>query len=85
MGKTRRTYRDQVDEWTGDFQRFKAMLRREHQPAAEELVEHARYHADAAGTYNPRDVTEGVLLSVCVGQQREIMELRERVDELEGE
>jgi hypothetical protein len=85
MGKTKRTYRDTLqdcqDEWSG-MARF---LRQQHKPAWNRLWVHAMDYSDAAGEANPRDPMKGVLMSVCLGQQREIDELRERLDDLESE
>jgi len=38
--------------------------------------------ADAAGEANPRDPMQGVLMSICLGQQMEINRLEGRLDQL---
>lgn len=85
MGKTNPTYRDHVQSWASDFESFRRALVYERQDAADELVEHVHKVAAAGGNYNATDPMETILLSICVGQQEEIQQLRERVDELESE
>lgn len=44
---------------------------------------HANDHADAAAKSAPDDPLPAALLSICLGQQREIAELSERLARLE--
>lgn len=60
----------------------KALRRQQQQPAFDRLWEYAENHADAAGVANPRDPMRGILMSICLGQQREIERLEERIAEL---
>ncbi|MHB9288156.1 hypothetical protein ACKVMT_14100 [Halobacteriales archaeon Cl-PHB] len=85
MGKTKRTYRDMVQDCRDTWSRMERYLRRQHTPAYEQLWTHAIDHSDAAGEANPRDPFLGVLMSICLGQQLEIAELQERLDELEAQ
>lgn len=83
MGRTNPTYRDRLralEESWGDFRRA---LRAEEKAHFDRLFEHARAHADAAGYQNATDPVIPMLVSVLLAQEREVAELRERVDELE--
>ena len=83
MGKTVPTYRDVLTETRSDWRRFRKYLRHHQKPAYDALWEHAESNADAAGEANPKRPMDGILLSICLGQQRELARLQERVDELE--
>jgi hypothetical protein len=85
MGKTNPTYRDHVQAWANDFEAFQRALVYDRQSAAAEIVAHAHQVAAAGGNYNATDPMETILLSICIGQQEEIQELRDRVDELDAE
>jgi hypothetical protein len=83
MGRSRPTTREQFDRIESDWQPFRRALRRRHRPAFDDVCEHARRHADAAGQQNPRDPWRGFLFAVLVAQQRELRELRERLDDVQ--
>lgn len=83
MGKTNRTYRDKLRRLEGDWGPFERALRRDYQPAWNDLWTHGKHFADAAGIQNEVTTMEPFLISVCLGQQHEIRELQERVEELE--
>lgn len=85
MGKTTRTYREEVQRFEDDWKTYRSWLRHREQPAFDQLVKHARDRADAGGQQNPTTPEWAILVSMLVGQQREIEELRGRVDELEGD
>lgn len=82
MGRTNPTYRDRVQARRSDWRRMRKFLRRQQQPAYDRLWEHAETHADVAGEANPRDPMQGILMSICLGQQLEIERLEERLAEL---
>jgi len=98
MGRTRPTFRDELDRIEADWQPLRRSLRRRHQPAFDRLFEHARGHADAAGQQNPADPWRGFAVAVLLAQEREqaaleteleeraehVETLRERVDEQRG-
>jgi hypothetical protein len=81
MGKTRRTYRDALQREKDDWEQIIGWLRQRNQPIYEEIWGHAERHADAAGMANPTNTMMRILVSICQGQQREIAELRGRLDE----
>lgn len=83
MGKTRPTYRDAVREERGNWSNGERMIRRQHQAGWDDIWTHADDFADVMGAANPEDTMRGILLSMCLGQQLEIIELQQRLDELE--
>lgn len=83
MGRTNMTYRDRVNGIEDDWGLFRKSLRRRHKPVFDQLFEHAANHAKSAGYQNPTDTWKGIWLSICLAQQEELNELRERVAELE--
>jgi len=82
MGKTKPTYRNRVQEHRSDWRQMRRWLRKHQKFAYDRLWEHADNHSDAVGEANPRDTMNGVLLSICLGQQLEIAQLEERLEEL---
>lgn len=85
MGRTNATFRDLIRRTEREWGAFRRTLRRRDQPHFDRLLEHAREHADAAGSLNPTDPVPAILLSVVLAQERERSELAERVAELEGQ
>lgn len=83
MGRTNSTYRDDITRFEQEWQSFRRMLRRRHQPHFDTLVGHARNHAQAGGAQNPVDPKWGILVSICLAQQREIATLRDEFDDRE--
>lgn len=75
--------RDQLDRLEREWQPFRRSLRRRHQPSFDALFERARGHADAATQQNPRDPWRALVFAALLAQERELANLRERVDELE--
>lgn len=83
MGKTQPTYRDRLRRLEADWEPFERALRREFHPAWGDLWDHSRNFADAAGIQNEVTTIEPFLVTVCLGQQKQIRELEERVREIE--
>lgn len=84
MGKTQPTYRDRLRRLEADWEPFERALRTQYQEDYAQLWTHARDYADAAGIQNEVTTMEPFLVTVCLGQQKQIRELKERVYELEG-
>jgi len=80
MGRTNPTYRDFLGRLEDDWAPFRRGLRRRDQRDFDRLFERARGHADAAGYANGTDPQFAFLLSVLLAQERELRELRERVE-----
>lgn len=85
MGKTNPTYRDRLTDWEDDWQSYRRALRRERREHFDELVVMANELSMAGGCQNTHDVETPLLVSVCVRQQEELVELEERVDLLEDD
>lgn len=85
MGKTNPTYRQLLDEWINDWEHFRRGLRGGWQEPFDDLMDGAKQHADAASYSNPiaPEVGEHAMLSICLQQQIEINQLRDRLDDLE--
>jgi hypothetical protein len=84
MGKTNPSYRDKINHFEKEWQPFRRALRRHHQEYFDELLVQARNHADAGHYQNPVEPKWGVLVSICLAQQRELAALKERVEALEN-
>jgi len=85
MGKTNPTYRDSMQHKRQEYADAERAVRRPFQDAWDQLWVHASDHADVMHIHNPRDPMEGILMSICLGQQLEIEALQERVDTLEDD
>lgn len=82
MGRTNPTYRRALDDLAQEYQPFRRALRHPHDEDFDAVVEKARSFADAATHQNPPRPAHGALLSVIVGQEAELRERREDVEEL---
>ncbi len=69
------------DRWA-DYRRA---LRQDDQVAFDQLFEHARGYADAAGIQNHQSVEVAVLFSVVLAHQQRLDTLQERLDALEDD
>jgi hypothetical protein len=77
------TYRTVLEALIGDWQRFRKAVRKEDQVAFDRLMDKARGLASATG-YDPRtDPIESVFMSILVELEKEIAELRKKVEERE--
>jgi hypothetical protein len=81
MGRTNPTYRNYLQQFEERCSPFRRALRRQYKPAFDEVFEHAQQHSDAAGYLNSRNPELAVLLSILIGQQHELREIREAVEE----
>jgi hypothetical protein len=77
MGRTVPTVREELDDLEGEWQPFRRSLRRNHQPAFDQLFERARGHADAASQQHPREVWRAFVMTVLLSQELELRALRE--------
>lgn len=85
MGRTNPTFRDLLRGLEDEWSEFRRCLRTPVQSTFDQLFEHARKHADAAGYLNPPFAEIPVLLSIDLEQERRITELETQIDELEAE
>jgi len=83
MGKTNPTYRDTVRNLRkNEFEQYRRALRYEHQERFDFLWDQAELHSMAGGAYRG-DPMEAILLSMMIAQQRELDDLRDRLDRYE--
>lgn len=85
MGRTNPTFRDFLDSYEDRWRPFRRALRRRHREDFDRLFDRARSHADAAGHANATDPGTAVLLSMLLAQERELRDLRERLEAVEGD
>ena len=83
MGRTvpsyRRALEDEISSWKG----FRKALRGRDVEAFDEVMRITRLYASAGGMATRPIVADALFMSVLVGLQRQIMELREKIDRLE--
>lgn len=88
MGKTLPTIRDEIERLREDMQPFRRAMKPQYEHHYDHLFENITYHAMPAKMANRLDVKWLLLFTACIGQQRQIDELREefeeRLDELDA-
>ncbi len=83
MGRTVRSYRTVLEDMIGDWQSFRKALRKEDQEAFDRLMERARQHASAASYETRSDPLESLFMAILLEQEKELAELRKRLEALE--
>lgn len=83
MGRTNPTYRRILRGLEDRWNPYRRALRRGDQPHFDQLFEHAREHADAAGYLNHEEPLYPVLVSIALEHERRVAALKDRVDALE--
>ncbi len=83
MGRTVPTYRNILENIVSEWQEFRRALRKEDREVFDRLMEKARMHASAASYEARVDPTESMFISILLEQEKEIGELRKKVEELE--
>lgn len=84
MGRTIATFRETLECERSQWQSFRRSLRAASRPAFDQLWVAAFRHADAA-TNNPQVAPfDNILLSMLVDLQRQILELKESIEELKS-
>lgn len=85
MGKTNPTDRSVIDYLAkNEWESYRRTLRRRNQPLYDNPLKKSRRHADAANEANPRSM-DGALFSMLLAQQREIVDLQEKLSETREE
>jgi hypothetical protein len=78
LGRTLPTYRNVVEELVADWDGFRRALREEDRARFDEMIGRARELASAGG-YDVRiDPSESVFMSILLGHEKELAELRGR-------
>lgn len=81
MGRTNPTFRDVLRALEDRWKPFRRALRYEDQERFDQLLTHARNHADAAGHLNHQSPVIPVLVAITLAQERRLDELEARVEE----
>ena len=85
MGKTVESYRmaleDEISTWKG----FERALRIDDRKAFEALMDQCRNHASAGSNAARPVVFEPMIMCITLAQQKEMQELREKVDILQNQ
>lgn len=83
MGKTVESYRlaleDEISRWSG----FERALRSDDRVAFEAVMDACRSYASAGSNATQPILFESMVISIFVAQQKRIMQLEKRLDELE--
>jgi hypothetical protein len=85
VGRTNPTYRDRLEALEADLAPYRRGLRASEQEHFDQLFEHGRTYAHAAGYLNHPDPELPYLLSVLLAHQRRIAALTEQVETLQAE
>jgi len=83
VGRTVPSYRRALEDEIGSWKGFRMALRGRDIEAFDEVMRIARLYASAGGMATRPIVADALFMSVLVGLQRQIMELREKIDRLE--
>jgi hypothetical protein len=85
VGRTVRSYRTVLEDMIGEWQGFRKALRKEDREAFDRLMDRARMHASAASYDTRVDPIESLFMSILLEQEKEIGELRKKLEERENE
>ena len=85
MGRTVPSYRQALEGEIRSWEGFRKALRGKDAEAFDELMKVARIYASAGGMATRPVIAEALFMSVLVGMQRQVMELREKIERLEKE
>jgi hypothetical protein len=78
MGRSVPTYRMKLEELIAEYGQYRRALRAEDRLAFDALMNKARRYASASGYQTPADPMDTVFLSILLGIQHELDELRRR-------
>ena len=81
MGRTVDTYRGVVRKLVDDWSDYRKALRKEDREAFDELIKKAERHASASGYVNRENPIESFFMSVLLEQEKEIAELKKRLED----
>lgn len=84
MGKTLPTFRNHIENCRTDLAPFKRAMKPQNKELFDQVFNNIRYLSMPAKATGRMDTDWLILFNLCVGQQREIRELRERLNELEN-
>lgn len=83
MGRTNPTYRDKVRHLREEWEQYRRAIRYQHKERFDHLWDEAQLYSMAGNAMGGYDVQATIWMGMFLVQQREIEELRGRVEELE--
>ena len=83
MGRTVPSYRQALEAEIRRWEGFRKALRGKDLEAFDNMMKACRIHASAAGMATRPVLTEAMFMSILLSQQKELMEIRERLERLE--
>ncbi|MEF8827262.1 MAG: hypothetical protein V5A27_13125 [Halapricum sp.] len=81
MGRTNPPFRDVLRVLEDRWKPFRRALRYEDQKRFDQLLTHARNHADAAGNLNHQSPVIPVLVAITLAQERRLDELEAHLED----
>lgn len=87
MGRSQPTVRNLIEKRRDELDSYRRALRMRHQDSFDRLWEHAALDAPSIkmGDASGFSTNELILFAICRGQQREIDQLKQRLDEIDAE
>ncbi|RLI19014.1 hypothetical protein DRO54_09265 [Candidatus Bathyarchaeota archaeon] len=83
MGRTVPSYRQALENEIKSWNGFRKALRGKDAEAFDELMKSARIYASAGGMAVRPVIAEALFMSALTSLQKQVMELREKIDRLE--
>ena len=83
MGRTVPSYRQALEGEVRRWKGFRKALRGKDVEAFDEMMKVCRIYASASGMATRPVLAEAMFMSILLGQQKELMEIRERLERLE--
>lgn len=83
MGRTVPSYRQALEAEIRRWEGFRKALRGKDLEAFDEMMKACRIHASAGGMATRPILAEAMFMSILLGQQKELMEIRESLERLE--
>ena len=78
------TVRDMIEKYRKDMQPFRRAMKPQYGQHYDHLFDNIRYHAMPANYGGTLDIKWTLMFTACIGQQRQIDQLKERVEELKA-
>ena len=83
MGRTVPSYRQALETEIIRWEAFRRALRGKDVEAFDRMMNTCRMHASAAGMATRPILSEAMFMSILIGQQKELMEIKESLERLE--
>jgi hypothetical protein len=83
LGRTVLSYRQALETEISRWEGFRKALRGKDLLAFDKMMNACRVHASAGGMATRPILAEAMLMSILLSQQKELMEIRENIEQLE--